>query len=89
MKIQIKVFCRPCAKCINLNRHIDHALRLTKAEATVEHITSLKLLSNYSANPSQCPILVINENVEFVTLVPSSESIAKKLTQLQSGLGAF
>jgi len=72
MPIQsVKIMCIPCPKCERVKKLISDTIKLIELQNKVKIIYDFKQtpnltrVSQYSVNPSQAPIVIINGNVEF------------------------
>ena len=67
----IEVICLPCQKCAGLEMKIREMIKsiemVNKVKIPFEfkHTTTLLTIAQYSLNPSQTPIVIINGIVEF------------------------
>lgn len=67
----IEIICLPCKKCEGLEVKIREMVKniemINKIKIPFEfkHTTNLLTISQYSLNPSQTPVIIINGIVEF------------------------
>lgn len=89
MPIQtIEIICVPCDKCLRTKNLLAQAIKTIEYESkkkityTLKHTESLRDIAKYSVNPSQVPIVIVNDKLElagrFDMLV-----LKKRLSEIQ------
>ena len=66
-----------CAKCEKLKQNAEEAVSQSGAEATVEKITDINVITGFGV--MMTPALAIDGEVKVVGKVPSADEIAKLL----------
>ena len=67
----IEIMCVPCSKCEQMKRLITDAVKQIETQNRIKinydfkHTPHLRDASQYSVNPSQAPIVLINGSVEL------------------------
>lgn len=86
----VEIMCVPCSKCEQMKKLITDAVKQIETQNKIiityefKHTPHLKAASQYSVNPSQAPIVIVNGNVEF-SGAANKDLIEKKILAVHRG----
>ena len=86
----IKIICRPCSFCRELERRLENAISAIEQEYKIKlhykyhYNTKLKDIEKLSVNMASMPVIVINGRTEFASghRLPTEKIIKYKLLEL-------